>query len=216
MANPGQENVSTVPTQEEASRSNGPNIPSVTGMSGLAKDSVFGDTNKDTQDKRMTTVSNGPSAGDAAFGEQDIAKLLELFLSTEATYLDLWDYVQRRRSLMVQEIDLSTQQCNNISQNLHLLPPAAQGALADVLTDKLNIRMAQQQEITRLDESVYPTREVLQQRFQVMYQANKQILWQWIQEKQWPTVTVCQDLGLPANIIQLVVEPCEDTTGVRH
>lgn len=203
----GQNQNPMVPTQAEASGSTtNPNVPSIAGRSGRSRDSVFGDTGKNTQDIRMNSI-NSPKAGEVNSSEEDISKLLELFLNTEATYLDLRDYMQRRRNIMVQEVQVSQQQYENVAQSLQLLPPAAQVALSALLTENLNIITAQQQEINRLDESVYPTREVLQQRFSVMYKANKLVLWQWIQEKQWPTIMVCRDLDLPTSICQLVLEP---------
>ncbi|CAO3625813.1 unnamed protein product [Mucor hiemalis] len=91
--------------------------------------------------------------------------------------------------------------------DFHLLPPEAQQALKGMLADKLNMVTLQQNEVLRLDDSVKPTRALLQQRSHGLYKADEKALQGWIHERAWPIILVCPDLELPHSIYQLILDP---------
>ncbi|KAG1319271.1 hypothetical protein G6F62_011925 [Rhizopus arrhizus] len=116
-------------------------------------------------------------------------------------------YQQGARELMVQELQKNWVDIQHIEQGMSMCPPEARETFSRILAEKQAWGAQREADINSLDAQVPGARELMNERFRWMYTKAKDLLSAEVYERGWPTFEVCQDLNLPGELVNLVLNP---------
>ncbi|KAG1320309.1 hypothetical protein G6F62_011390 [Rhizopus arrhizus] len=93
---------------------------------------------------------------------------------------------------------------------IHVIPPQARDSLMTIIEEQTQKSEALQATINERDMNVIPAREYIKDNITWCLRNMKSNLTMFIKDCHWPTLAVCQDLDLPQEIIQIVINPIQE------
>ncbi|KAG1239029.1 hypothetical protein G6F35_000323 [Rhizopus arrhizus] len=133
--------------------------------------------------------------------------LLGMFQFLKTTATEMLTYLHGGRDERILEIQRLNQRIQNVAITLPMIPPESQEELSLIIMEKRNMVETLQAQITELDGNIVPAREFIKEHFGWYLQHVNSTLQTYIKDFQWPTLGVCQELELPQEVVQMVLNP---------
>lgn len=93
---------------------------------------------------------------------------------------------------------------------IHVIPPQARDSLMTIIEEQNQKPEALQATINERHMNVIPAREYIKDNITWCLRNMKSNLTIYIKDCHWPTLAVCQDLDLPQEIIQIIINPIQE------
>ncbi|KAG1301530.1 hypothetical protein G6F64_011715 [Rhizopus arrhizus] len=146
-----------------------------------------------------------PIPGGDIHSVPDSDDLLFYFQETKRLYGEISEYVQSGRAVFLQRADDLLVRVVSLDASLGLVDPRAAVTLAQMRGEADAERQGYIKEVEIRDGQVEPCKEWCRTRLNWMMQQNKPATMTLVKDMEWPTFSVCQDLGLNPDFFQALL-----------